>query len=100
MDRLYVPRLVRPILRRDVKLPCMCDRVHALFSDRRVRTQAVRYLVTGLPSAAVEFSLFALLNKVVGWPIFYANYASIGTALVVNFLLSRYWTFGDRTVAP
>ena len=76
------------------------DRIGVLARDRRTRTQFVRYLATGFASAAVEFSVFAVLNGTAAWSIFCANYASIAMALTVNFLLSRYWTFGDRTVAP
>lgn len=64
-----------------------------LVADPGLRRQAIRYLVTGVASAAVEYGLFALFEGGFGWSIPLANSLAMACAFAVNFTLSRFWTF-------
>ena len=71
----------------------MIEKLKSAFSDPAVRRQAVRYLVVGVASATIEYGLFALLERGFGQSIVVANFFAMGTAVIFNFLVSRFWTF-------
>ena len=72
----------------------MTAKPKAALSDPATRRQAVRYLVVGVASAVIEYGLFALLERAFGRSIAVSNFVAMGTAVVFNFLASRFWTFG------
>ena len=58
--------------------------------------QKIRYLVVGGSSFAVEFSLFAVLEKA-GANLFVANSLSFLAGLLMSFWLHKQWSFaGDH----
>ncbi len=66
----------------------------AAVRDPAVRRQMARYLTVGFSTAAIEFGLFALCDKVFGLPVPVSNFIAMGIAVVVNFTATRFWTFG------
>lgn len=68
----------------------------------RLARQFVKFGVTGIIGATVDFSVYALLTRVVGWTTLYsvwgyeisaANNVSVLLAIMSNFLFNKYWTF-------
>ena len=58
--------------------------------------QLIRYLITGVSSAALEFSiLYVLTNYAHMWHIF-SNSISVFVSFWFNFLLTKFWTFKSR----
>ncbi len=64
--------------------------------------QFIKFGITGTIGAAVDFSTYALLTRVVGWTTLYsiagyqisaANNVSVLLAILSNFLLNKFWTF-------
>lgn len=64
--------------------------------------QFVKFGVTGVIGAIVDFSVYAFLTRAVGWTTLYtvwgyeisaANNVSVLLAIMSNFLLNKYWTF-------
>ena len=74
----------------------------------RVQTMARQFLkfgVTGVVGAIVDFSIYGLLTRGIGWTAFYtvfgfqivaANNVSVFCAIMSNFFLNKYWTFKNR----
>lgn len=67
--------------------------------------QLVKFGITGLVGAVVDFGTLFLLRDVAGWRTLYtvfgtkligANMVSVFLAIVSNFTLNKYWTFRDR----
>ena len=59
----------------------------------RLSGQFVRYLITGGVSAALEYGLFALLLKGLGWTPVHAHMLAYVVVAALNFALNRNWTF-------
>lgn len=65
----------------------------ASLANPEARRQFGRYLMVGFASAAIEYGLFALLERVFGQSIAVSNFVAMGAAVIFNFLASRFWTF-------
>jgi predicted glycoside hydrolase/deacetylase ChbG (UPF0249 family)/putative flippase GtrA len=59
--------------------------------------QIARFGIGGTTAAAVHVGLLFALTEYVGLWYLYSVVAGWGAALVVNFTLQKYWTFGERT---
>ncbi|MER7001473.1 GtrA family protein [Dactylosporangium sp. NPDC000555] len=63
-----------------------------------MRHSAVRYVITGVVSAAADFGLLYLLHEWLGLPVSVAAFIAVSTAFFLNFALNRVWSF--RSTAP
>lgn len=72
---------------------------------QRIAKQFVKFGVTGVIGAIVDFGIYAFLTRVVGWVTLYtvfgyqisaANNVSVFVAIMSNFFLNKYWTFRNR----
>lgn len=70
--------------------------------------QFTKFLVVGTIGASVDFGIYNLLTRGLGWNKVYllggyeiiaANLVSVFLAIMSNFLLNKYWTFRDTSVA-
>jgi dolichol-phosphate mannosyltransferase len=64
-----------------------------MLRDRRLRRQAVRYVVVGLAGYCVQVGCFAALRHGLGMPSVPAAIIAGVVALAHNFLWNRHWTF-------
>ena len=53
--------------------------------------QVIRFGIVGTLSAFVDFGIYSLLRPHLGDD---SNYISVFVAMIVNFLINKYWTFG------
>jgi len=58
--------------------------------------QAVRYAITGLCSAAIEFALLFVFRDIIGLSILISNSAALSIVFWFNFLMNRLWSFKSR----
>lgn len=72
---------------------------------QRIAKQFIKFGITGVIGATIDFSSYAFLTRVVGWTTLYtiagyqisaANNVSVFVAIMSNFLLNKYWTFRYR----
>ncbi|MBI3256075.1 MAG: GtrA family protein [Candidatus Andersenbacteria bacterium] len=72
---------------------------------QRVAKQFIKFGVTGVVGAIIDFGTYAILTRGVGWTSLYviagyeisaANNVSVLVAIMSNFLLNKYWTFRYR----
>lgn len=59
--------------------------------------QAIRYVLTGLCSAAFEFALLFVFKDLVGLSVIASNSAALAIVFWFNFLMNRYWSFKSKT---
>ncbi len=57
--------------------------------------QFSKYIITGILSCLLDFSLFGGLHKWLGLPWVVANFAAMFTTLWFNFFLNRQWSFAS-----
>jgi putative flippase GtrA len=67
-----------------------------LFSPEAFK-QLVRYLITGISSAAIEFALLFVFKDLVGLTVIQANSAALSIVFWFNFLINRYWSFKSKS---
>ncbi len=60
------------------------------------KKQFFRYLVTGGLAAAAEYSLFYVLNILVGLSLILSNSAAYTSGFVISFILNRVWSFESK----
>ena len=58
--------------------------------------QFIRYIVTGLTSATIEFSLLFLFKDVAELSILTANSIALSIVFWINFLMNRLWSFKSK----
>jgi dolichol-phosphate mannosyltransferase len=72
----------------------------------RVARQFIKFSVTGVVGAFVDFTTYNLLTRGLGFTVFYtvlgqqiivANNISVFLAIISNFLFNKYWTFRDKS---
>jgi putative flippase GtrA len=56
----------------------------------------IRYVLVGFVGVAVDFSITYLFKEYVKVSKYIANSLGFCTAVVTNYFLNRYWTFGIR----
>jgi putative flippase GtrA len=54
-----------------------------------------RYLSSGLACAVIEYSVLVMLFGGLGWNVHVSNFTALTVACTCNYLLSRYWVFGQ-----
>ena len=68
--------------------------------------QFIKFGITGTVGAIVDFSIYNLLTRGLGWTTTYeflgtaiiaANVVSVFSAIACNFVLNKYWTFNNST---
>ncbi|MEC3914013.1 GtrA family protein [Nocardia sp. CDC160] len=62
-------------------------------TDVELKTQIIRFAVTGGLSAIVDFGLYTLLFKLVGFPLPVAKSISFIAGTTTAYLINRRWTF-------
>lgn len=66
------------------------------FLDSESARQMIRYVITGLSSAVIEFTLLYTFKDIVGLPVIAANSAALSIVFWFNFFMNRYWSFKSR----
>lgn len=66
------------------------------FLDSESAGQMIRYVITGLSSAVIEFTLLYIFRDMAGLPVIAANSAALSIVFWFNFLMNRYWSFKSR----
>jgi len=70
------------------------------FITRFIKTKAagqiMRYLITGICSAAIEFSLLFVFKGLMGLSVVVANSIALSIVFWFNFLMNRIWSFKSK----
>lgn len=74
------------------KLPAMAEIAHP--APLSLRTQLVRFVLTGGFSAVVDFGLYYLLYAVAGLQVDLAKAIGFVAGTLTAYLINRRWTFG------
>ena len=72
------------------KLPAMAENAPPVLS---LRTQVLRFIITGGFSAVVDFGLYALLHLVAGVQLDLAKAIGFVAGTLTAYLINRRWTF-------
>ncbi|MFD4353036.1 GtrA family protein [Nocardia sp. NPDC058519] len=62
-------------------------------TDVDLKTQIVRFTLTGGLSAIVDYGIYSLLLNLVGWPVGVAKAISFVAGTTTAYLINRRWTF-------
>lgn len=62
-------------------------------TDVDLKTQIVRFTLTGGLSAIVDYGIYSLLLNLVGWPVGLAKAISFVAGTTTAYLINRRWTF-------
>lgn len=63
----------------------------------KLSRRAIRFLIAGLFSAGLEIALLIAFVETYDVPLLYANGVAFLIVNVINYILSRYWVFNNRT---
>ena len=55
----------------------------------------VKFAIIGAIGAIIDFALLNFFRGYLGWPLLFANTASVSIAIISNFIGNRYWTFPE-----
>ncbi len=58
-----------------------------------LKLQFIRYIIVGVLSALLEFSLLVLLVEFFGIPYLRGNFVAFFLVQIINYILSRHWVF-------
>lgn len=88
----------------DTKLPADSqsegDALERKKARKKLIGQAVRYLIVGFSSAAIELVIFFVLFNLLGINIVIGNIVAITCATTYNFFMSHKWTFKSVSSLP
>jgi len=56
-----------------------------------------RYIVTGICSAVIEFTLLFVLRDIAGLSVIVANSIALAIVFWFNFLMNRFWSFKSKS---
>ncbi|MGY0502594.1 GtrA family protein [Nocardia sp. FBN12] len=62
-------------------------------TDVDLKTQIVRFTLTGGLSAIVDYGLYSLLLNLIGWPVGVAKAIGFVAGTTTAYLINRRWTF-------
>ncbi len=63
-----------------------------------IRHQFTKYFIVGISGLALDLGLLALCSKIFGWnPTISLVFSQI-VVLIYNFLLNKYWSFGNKAM--
>lgn len=66
-----------------------------LFSNRNERTRFFHFGIVGGIGSIIDFGVFNLLTTILKYPSKSSQMVSFSLAVLINFLLNRFWTFPD-----
>ena len=66
------------------------------FIKTKAAGQIMRYLITGVCSAAIEFSLLFVFKGLMGLSVVVANSIALSIVFWFNFLMNRIWSFKSK----
>jgi putative flippase GtrA len=69
----------------------------ARFLSPELLGQAIRYLITGFSSAAIEFSLLILSKDIFSLSVVVSNSIALTIVFWFNYLMNRKWSFKSTT---
>lgn len=73
------------------------NKILARFLTPELIGQAIRYLVTGFSSAAIEFSLLFFCRNILSFSIVVSNSIALTIVFWFNYLMNRKWSFKSTT---
>jgi putative flippase GtrA len=57
----------------------------------------VRYIISGGTALALDLVLLFIFTDILGWWYLWSAIVAFAIAIVVSFVLQKFWTFEDRT---
>ena len=69
------------------------NKLLARFLTPELTGQAIRYLITGFSSAAIEFSLLFLCKDILSLSVVVSNSIALTIVFWFNYLMNRKWSF-------
>ena len=74
----------------------MLDTISNMYHTRpKELSRFIKFSIVGAVGAIIDFALLNLLRGYLGWPLFWANTASVSAAILSNFTWNRLWTFPE-----
>jgi putative flippase GtrA len=74
----------------------LTDQLEILLRNTRLARQFLKFAVVGTIGAVVDFGLLAILKELVHLNLYVANTFSFSAAVLNNYTLNTFWTFGDQ----
>lgn len=72
------------------------SRIFSEYLTGKTLKQLYRYIVTGLLSAGVEFSLLYVLKTYAGFSLIASNSVAYTSGFCVSFLMNKFWAFESK----
>jgi putative flippase GtrA len=74
----------------------MLDTISNMYHTRpKELSRFIKFSVVGAVGAIIDFALLNFFRGYLGWPLFWANTASVSAAILSNFTWNRLWTFPE-----
>jgi putative flippase GtrA len=74
----------------------MLDTISNIYHTRpKELSRFIKFSIVGAVGAIIDFGLLNFFRGYLGWPLFWANTASVSAAILSNFTWNRLWTFPE-----
>jgi len=79
-------------------LKLKASKYYRIFVDPATLLQFIKYIITGLSAAGLEYLLFYILIRTNN-SLYLSNSAGMTAGFILSFLLNRYWSFQSKSNA-
>lgn len=68
------------------------------YNELGIHKRLARYCISGGTAFVIDLAILYALTEMFGWWYLWSSIAAFGVAIIVSFMLQKFWTFGDPTL--
>jgi putative flippase GtrA len=73
------------------------DRLTVAWHERALALKAISFAIVGVANTAIDFSIFWITARYMGWPLVPANVLAWLVAVTFSYMMNSFFTFGPES---